>query len=77
MQPNIAVSDLVRNIKANSSGWLKVDLLRTHPLHGRKGLAPSLIQIASQQVVNYILNQPEHHRKKTFREEYIDFFKCV
>ena len=26
-------------------------------------------------VYNYILNQEEHHRKKTFREEYIDFLE--
>jgi len=26
-------------------------------------------------VYNYILNQEEHHRKKTFREEYLDFLK--
>ena len=24
-------------------------------------------------VVQYILNQEEHHRKRTFKEEYIDF----
>lgn len=26
-------------------------------------------------VYNYIFNQEEHHRKKTFREEYLDFLK--
>ena len=29
----------------------------------------------AKEVVNYILNQPEHHRKITFKEEYIDFLK--
>ena len=28
-----------------------------------------------QNVVNYILNQLEHHRAKTFREEYLEFLK--
>lgn len=27
-------------------------------------------------VYNYILNQEEHHRKKTFKEEYIEFLKA-
>lgn len=26
-----------------------------------------------EQVYNYILNQEQHHHKKTFKEEYIDF----
>jgi putative transposase len=26
-------------------------------------------------VVNYILNQPEHHKKETFRQEYIEFLE--
>ena len=26
-------------------------------------------------VINYVLNQEEHHRKKTFKEEYHDFLK--
>jgi hypothetical protein len=25
--------------------------------------------------MNYILNQEEHHKKKTFKEEYIDFLE--
>jgi hypothetical protein len=29
----------------------------------------------SQQVVNYILNQKEHHRKKTFKDEYLEFLE--
>ena len=27
-------------------------------------------------VINYILNQEEHHKKKTFREEYIEFLNA-
>ena len=26
-------------------------------------------------VVKYILNQPEHHKKKTFRQEYVEFLE--
>ena len=42
---------------------------------GRKDLALSLIPEATLTVIKYILNQEEHHRKKTFKEEYIDFLK--
>jgi len=27
-------------------------------------------------VIRYIQNQEEHHRKKTFTEEYLDFLKA-
>jgi hypothetical protein len=30
----------------------------------------------SQQVVNYVLNQPQHHKKKTLRQEYIEFLNA-
>jgi len=76
MQPNIAISDLVRDIKANSSAWIKNKFSCCSSFAWQEGFgAFSYSKSQSQQVVNYILNQPEHHRKKTFREEYIEFLK--
>ena len=34
-----------------------------------------LFTIHIKNVYNYILNQENHHHKKTFKEEYIDFFE--
>ena len=74
MQPNIAVSDLVRNIKANSSAWIKNKFHGLSSFAWQEGFgAFSYSKSQAQQVVHYILNQPEHHRKKTFKEEYIAF----
>jgi putative transposase len=35
-----------------------------------------LCQISSAKVIRYIQNQEEHHKKKTFTEEYLDFLKA-
>ena len=77
MQPDLVTSDLVRDIKSNSSSWLKnkFSLLQTFSWQEGFG-AFSYSKSQSQRVVNYILNQPQHHKKKTFRQEYIKFLNA-
>ena len=76
IKPTIAVSDLVRDIKANSSrfihekGWVK-GVFEWQTGFGAFTLGHS--QLA--QVIPYIGNQEEHHRIRTFKEEYIGFLK--
>ena len=76
MKPDEALSDLVRDIKRNSTNFVNNEIR----LHGKFGwqegfgaFSYSHSQIGS--VVNYILNQEEHHRRKTFREEYETMLK--
>jgi REP element-mobilizing transposase RayT len=77
MQPDVSASDLVRDIKTNSSSWIKTKSSSLSSFEWQKGFgAFSYSKSQSQQVVNYILNQPVHHRKRTFREEYIGFLKA-
>ena len=77
IQPSIAISDLVRDIKANSSSWIKNKFHNLSSFAWQEGFgAFSYSKSQSQQVVNYILNQPEHHKKKTFKEEYIEFLNA-
>lgn len=74
MNPDIAISDLVRDIKANSSAFLKEIRFNNSSFGWQQGYgAFSYSKSQSKDVVKYILNQPEHHRKKSFREEYLDF----
>ncbi|MBK8846224.1 MAG: transposase [Bacteroidetes bacterium] len=65
LTPSIAISDLVRDIKAGSSkfNWQE----------GFGAFSYSKSQIDN--VSKYFLNQEAHHKKRTFREEYIDFLK--
>jgi putative transposase len=76
LQPSIAISDLVRDIKAgsskfiNDSGWLKS---KFNWQEGFGAFSYSKSQIDT--VVRYILNQEAHHKRQTFKDEYLDFLK--
>lgn len=76
LEPSIAISDLARDIKAGSSkfindnGWIKG---KFNWQEGFGAFSYSRSQIDS--VIKYIINQEEHHKRKTFKEEYIDFLK--
>ena len=73
MKPNLAISDLVRDIKSNSSTFLK-DKKFIHGFSWQEGFgAFSYSKSQSKNVIDYVLNQPEHHRKRTFKAEYIEF----
>jgi REP element-mobilizing transposase RayT len=64
--PSIAVSDMVKRIKGNSSKWLneeKTTRFRWQPGYG------------AFTVSHYIATQEEHHKKKTFEEEFISLLE--
>ena len=76
LRPAMAISDLVRDIKNNSSNFVNDKKLAKGKFAWQEGYgAFSYSHSHIQNVYNYILNQEEHHRQKTFREEYIDFLK--
>jgi putative transposase len=75
MKPNLAISDLVRDIKSNSSSFLK-DKEFVKEFSWQEGFgAFSYSKSQSQNVIDYVLNQPNHHKKLTFKEEYLDFLE--
>ena len=77
MTPTVALSDLVRDIKAGSSGFINEKKWirgRFNWQEGFGGFSYSHSQI--DQVVKYIQNQGEHHRRKTFKEEYLEMLKA-
>lgn len=70
---NEKIPDLVEEIKTSSSRWIKEQKLSPFKFEWQKGYGAfthSKAQINT--VVNYILNQQIHHKKKSFREEYIE-----
>ena len=74
LKPDIAISDLVRDIKANSSSFIKEKKFVGNLFSWQEGFgAFSYSKSQAPAVVKYILNQPVHHRKKTFQTEYLDF----
>jgi putative transposase len=66
---------VLRDIKSNSSNWVHREVGQTHfewqP--GYLGLTVSPSQI--ERVKKYVLNQEKYHRRKTFKEEYLELLK--
>jgi REP element-mobilizing transposase RayT len=74
--PTKAISDTIRDIKANSSKWCNElsDLnFRFEWQKGYGAFTVSYSQIKSVQ--QYIQNQREHHKRKGFEEEYIEILQ--
>jgi len=74
MKPSCCLSDLVREIKKSSNEFINNKKFLNHKFSWQEGYgAFSYSHSALDNVINYVLKQKEHHRQKTFREEYIDF----
>ncbi len=76
LHPSISISDMTRDIKANSSKWINENKLVIGKFNWQNGFGAftySKSQINS--VIEYILKQIEHHKKISFKDEYITFLK--
>jgi putative transposase len=74
IQPNIAFSELVRDIKANSSRWVNEKRLVRGKFQWQEGFGAfsySLSQLG--EVIRYIENQEAHHAVNTFKDEYLKY----
>lgn len=75
-KPTMALSDLVRDIKANSARFIKEKGWVRSVFEWQDGFgAFTLGHSQLQHIIPYIQNQEEHHRLHTFREEYIAFLQ--
>lgn len=73
LKPSISISDLVRDVKNNSSNFINSKKMVAGKFSWQEGFgAFSYGQSQVESVFNYISNQEVHHQKKTFREEYLD-----
>jgi len=76
LKPSMRISDLVRDIKNNSSKFINDKKFLRGKFSWQEGYGVfSYSHSHIGNVYNYILNQEKHHRKKTFREEYFNFLK--
>lgn len=75
-RPTQSLSDLMQDIKGDSSKWInKKGFLRSRFSWQEGYGAFSYSKSHVQNVIRYINNQKEHHRKKTFTEEYLDMLR--
>ncbi len=76
LKPSMCISDLMRDIKNNSSRFINEQKYLKGKFSWQEGYgAFSYSHSQIDQVYQYIFNQEQHHQKKTFREEYIDFLQ--
>ncbi len=76
LNPSGSLSDLVRDVKTGSTQFINDEKWFKSKFTWQEGygcFSYSKSQIPI--VARYIENQADHHRKKTFREEYIDFLE--
>jgi len=74
LSQHIAIMDLLKNIKGESAHWInQQDFLRTKFAWQTGYGAFSVSESGVETVQRYIENQKEHHRVKTFTEEYEEF----
>jgi len=75
-RPTQALPDLLQDIKGDSSKWINSKNLIKGKFQWQEGYgAFSYSTSQLPEVINYIKNQEEHHKKKTFLEEYEEFLK--
>lgn len=76
LSKKIALIKLIEELKSHSSKWIKTKGLGYENYYWQNGYGafsvnPSEVDV----VITYINNKDEHHRKKTFQEEYLAFLK--
>lgn len=74
MKPACCLSDLVREIKKSSTGFIEEKTFCKHRFNWQEGYG-AFSYSHSQLSTAYIRNQKQHHQKATFREEYTAFLK--
>jgi len=76
LKPSISISDLMRDIKTGSSNFINDNKWMKGKFNWQEGFgAFSYSRSQIDAVIKYILSQEEHHKKKTFKEEYLGFLK--
>ena len=76
LHPTLALSSFMRELKAESSKMLKRTVGFEKFSAWSEGYAALTYSLRDKDVIiNYIKNQREHHKKQTFKDEYVAFLK--
>lgn len=77
MRPSCCLSDLVREIKKSSNEFIRENRFTSSRFEWQEGYGSfSYSHSALDNVIRYIMNQKEHHRQKSFKDEYMTFLKA-
>ena len=70
------LADVMRELKAVSSGWVHNNKIRMGGFAWQEGYGAFTVSASQREAVRqYIEQQPEHHRTRTFREEYLELLR--
>jgi len=76
LKPAMSIADLVRDIKNNSSNFINDNHFIKGKFAWQEGYgAFSYAHSQIDSVYQYVLRQEEHHEKRTFKAEYLDFLE--
>lgn len=76
LHPTIALADLVKDIKVASSKWIKEKRIYSNFSNWAESYGAFTLSIREKDIiVKYVMNQQEHHKKESFREEFIRLLK--
>ncbi len=72
----ISVAKAIQLVKGNSSKWVHETFPQQRGFEWQRGYAAFSVSVSHiTQTMKYIRNQTDHHRAKTFMEEYLSFLK--
>jgi REP-associated tyrosine transposase len=76
LSTTVNLADLMRDVKGGSSHWVHQEFPDRQDFAWQDGFAPfSVSHSRLKHVYEYISRQPEHHKKRSFREELLAFLK--
>ena len=76
LSPSLALSDIIRDVKASSSKWINDNKFVLGKFSWQEGYgAFSYSRSQRSNVIEYIMNQKDHHQKRSFKEEYMDLLR--
>jgi REP element-mobilizing transposase RayT len=76
LRPAMALADLVRDIKSDSSDWINRRRLARGKFAWQEGYgAFSYGHSQLDMIIRYIQNQERHHKRRTFKDEYLTLLK--
>jgi REP element-mobilizing transposase RayT len=74
LRPDKALSDVLRELKANASGWMHDVFPELRKFSWQRGYGAFTVSHSNlAQIRNYISRQKEHHRRISFRDEFVQF----
>lgn len=76
LKPTVVISELMKAIKSKSSKHINDERLTRHRFEWQEGYGVFSYSYSQKEAVfKYVQNQAEHHKKQTFRDEYLNFLE--